>query len=207
MKIKILLVEDDPVWRTMLAHFINNEPDLHIIQAVETRADAIQFCTHNKVDVVLMDINLSQNNLDGIQATLELNMMEIDTKVIALTSLHDEKVILDAFTAGVVQYVCKSDFRKIPDIIRGLTNTISPQEILVKEYLRMKEVEQYSKLTPAEKEIVILYREGNGRTSVQDKLTKTESTLKNQTTQILKKFNVKTIKEVIKVIKSRGLKF
>ncbi|WP_218092807.1 response regulator transcription factor [Paenibacillus solanacearum] len=205
MEITILLVEDDPVWRTMLTRFLNNEPDLQVLQSVETKEDALAFCSNNKVDIVLMDINLTDNNLDGIQATLELSLKRSSAKVIALTSLDNEKVIIDTYTAGAIQYVSKSDFRKIPDVIRGVLHSTSPQEILVKEFLRLKEAEQYSKLTAAEKEIVVLSEEGIGRSQLIDKLGKSEGTLKNQITSILRKFKASSMKEVIRTIKSRGL--
>jgi two-component system response regulator DevR len=205
MTYKILLVEDDPVWRTMLTRFINNEQDLDVVHAIGTKEEAISFCSRNKIDIVLMDINLTDNNLDGIQATLELSLMKIEVKIIALTSLDDKNVIIDTYTAGAMHYVSKSDFRKIPDVIRDALKTNSPQEILVKEYLRLKESEQYNKLTAAEKEIVSLSEAGIGRAQIKDKLSKSEGTLKNQIASILRKFKVKSMKEVDKKIKSRGL--
>jgi DNA-binding NarL/FixJ family response regulator len=77
--------------------------------------------------------------------------------------------------------------------------------VLVKDYIRMKELEQYSKLTTAEKNVLALLEKGESRTQIIEKLVISESTLKNQITQILKKFKVKTGKEVITIIKRRGL--
>ena len=202
---QILLVEDDPVWRTMLTRLLNQEQDFHVVQAVTTKEDAILYCSINNVDIVLMDINLTLDNLDGIQATLALSLMENRAKVIALTSLDDEEVIIDMYTAGAIHYVSKSDFRSIPDTIRSVMRTSSPQEILIKEYIRLKEAEQFNRLTSAEKEIVVLSEEGNGRAQIKDKLGKSESTLKNQITNILKKFNASSLKEVVRAIKGRGL--
>jgi two-component system, NarL family, response regulator DevR len=205
-EISVLLVEDDPVWRTMLAKFINNEQDMHVIHSVESKEGALLYCSNYNVDVVLMDLNLTDHNLDGIQATLELNLNGNRAKVIALTSLDDEKVIIDAYTAGVIHYISKQDFRRIPDIIRGVLNATSPQEILVQEYIRLKQAEQYSKLTAAEREIVMLSADGQGRVQMKDKLGKSEGTLKNQITNILRKYKAKTMKEVIRSIKYRGLR-
>ncbi len=200
-----MLVEDDPVWRAMLTRFINNEHDLHVDQYAVSKEETISYCRQNKVDVVLMDINLTDNNLDGIQATLELGLMGIDVKVIALTSLDDEKVIINAYTAGAIHYVNKSDFRIIPEVIRGVLKAASPQEILVKEYLRLKKAEQYNKLTAAEIEIVELNEKGYARELIKEKLGKSEGTIKNQIASILKKFKARSMKEVIRTIRSRGL--
>ncbi len=179
---------------------------MRVVQAVQSKDEAIAYCTDHPVDVVLMDIHLAPNQLDGIEATLELSLMRADTKVIALTSIDEERVILDTFTAGAVHYVRKSDFRKIPAVVREVMQANSPQSILVKEFIRLKETEQINRLTAAEKEIISLNEEGYGRITMAEKLGKSESTLKNQITAIIRKFQAKSIKEVVRIIKSRGLK-
>ncbi|WP_138754488.1 response regulator transcription factor [Paenibacillus sinopodophylli] len=205
MKIRILIVEDDAIWRSMLTRFLNSESDLQVVHSTDTKESALAFCTSNEVDIVLMDINLTHNHLDGLQATLELNLIGHEAKVIMLTSLDDERIILDAFTAGAVQYISKTDFRKIPETIREASRSRSPQSILIKEFLRIKESEQYNRLTVAEREIISLSEAGNGRQSMMVSLSKSEGTLKNQITSILRKFNSKSLKDVVRIIKSRGL--
>lgn len=204
--ISILLVEDDPVWSAMLTQFINNEQDMQVVHAVASREGAIAYCSQHPVDLILMDLNLTGRNLDGIQAILELSLNGCPAKIIALTSLADEQVIIDAYTAGAVHYIGKSDFRRIPDTIRSLRHAASPQEVLVRDYIRLKQAEQYSRLTAAEREIVMLSAEGQGRAQMKDKLGKSEGTLKNQITNILRKYKAKTMREVIRKIKYRGLR-
>lgn len=204
--IRVLLVEDDPVWREMLAQLVGDEPDFAVVHACCSREDALTYLSRNAVDIVLMDVNLGDEPQGGIAATLELNKMNTGTKVIVLTSYDDERVIMDAFTAGAIEFANKSDFRQIPDKIRSIAHRTSPQELLVKAFTRMKEEEQLQKLTAAEKEIIQLVQAGLGRGAIKDQLVKTDSTLKNQVTNILKKFDAKNVKEVIATIKSRGLK-
>lgn len=203
--IRIVLVEDDPVWRDMLAKFLNYEPDLQVVFATGFKEEAITYCTSTKTDIVLMDLNLTSNHLDGLQAILELSLMGNRAKVIAVTSVEEDDTIIDAFTAGAIHYVRKSDFRRIPETIRGAVAADSPQEMLVREFIRMKEEEQYRKLTDAEREIVLLSEKGFGRARMQEKLGKAEGTLKNQITSILRKFNAKTLRDVVRSIRRRGL--
>src|SRR5690606_3113610 len=99
----------------------------------------------------------------------------------------------------------KSDFRNIPAVIRSVMKSNSPQAVLVKEFLRLKESEQYNRLTAAEKEIVVLSEGGSRRSQLVDKLGKSESTLKNQISSIHRKFHTKSMKDVVRIIKSRGL--
>lgn len=203
--IRIVLVEDDSVWRNMLTKFLNREHDLQVVFAAADKDSATAYCASNEVDVVLMDLNLTGNHLDGIQAIVELSLMDNRAKVIAVTSVDEDDVIIDAFTAGAIHYVRKSDFRRIPETIRGAVAGGSPQETLVKEFMRMKEEEQYRKLTDAEREIVCLSEKGFGRARMQEQLGKAEGTVKNQITSILRKFNAKTLKDVVQFIRRRGI--
>ena len=206
MKSNILVVEDDSVWRSALTQLINHEADLQVVFAAATKEEALAYCADHLVDVVLMDLNLTGHQLDGIQATLELNLANYPAKVIVLTSMQEKHIILDAFTAGAIHYVNKDDFRKIPELIRSVLHQTSPQELLVKEFIRLKEAEQYNQLTPAEKEIVSLSEEGNGRTQILSTLGKSESTVKKQVSSILRKFDAKSLKQVVSFIRNRGIR-
>ncbi|HEY0826704.1 MAG TPA: response regulator transcription factor [Bacilli bacterium] len=202
-KIRVLLVEDDPIWRKSLAEYLSREDDILIVGAVETKDEAVQISRLVKIDIILMDINLTENRLDGIDAAIEINQIQ-KTKVIVLTGLNEEEIILNAFTAGVVNYVLKTEFRNIPNIIRSTHNT-NPIEFLIKDYARLKQEEHLKELTPAEREVFELVELGYTQTQMEQKLHKAESTLKNQINTILKKLNVQSRKEAVQKVRGFGL--
>ncbi len=204
--VQILLIEDDPVWREMLARLLEPEPGMQLVQTAATKEEALSYCAAHQPDVILMDMNLGGEQLDGIQATLELSRLHPATKIIVLTSFDDQEIVLAAFTAGAVQFINKSRFRQLAAIIRESVQANSPQDILMREFWRMKEAELYHRLTAAEKEIVALSEGGAGRAQIMKALGKSEGTLKNQISNILRKFQASSLKEVIRKIKSRGLK-
>ncbi|WP_032947731.1 response regulator, partial [Citrobacter freundii] len=90
--IKVFLVEDDPVWRKGLVDYLNKEADLTVVGEAGTKAEATERFLAAEADVVLMDINLTENNLDGIETAMELIALEADCKIIMLTSLTAEDV-------------------------------------------------------------------------------------------------------------------
>lgn len=198
--IRVFLVEDDPVWRKGLIDFLNKEPDLTVVGEAGFKAEAIERFLPAKADVVLMDINLTENNLDGIETAIEFMALQADSKIIMLTSLTDEAVIVESFSAGAVNYISKSSFREIPDAIRAAHNSQSAihptaAAALRNEFLRLKNDENQKLLSPAERDILQLIHQGHTQTQIEQSLHITKRTIKNHINRILKKMGVKTSKE------------
>ncbi|WJQ81378.1 response regulator [Brevibacillus brevis] len=198
--IRVFLVEDDPVWRKGLIDFLNKEPDLTVVGEAGFKAEAIERFLPAKADVVLMDINLTENNLDGIETAIEFMALQADSKIIMLTSLTDEAVIVESFSAGAVNYISKSSFKEIPDAIRAAHNSQSAihptaAAALRNEFLRLKNDENQKLLSPAERDILHLIHQGHTQTQIEQSLHITKRTIKNHINRILKKMGVKTSKE------------
>jgi NarL family two-component system response regulator LiaR len=203
-QIKVFIVEDDPDWIKAMTAFLNKEDDMLVIGAATSREEAVRLAGTLEFDVALMDICLTPGRLDGIYAAMELLDVR-QAKVIMLTSLEDEAVITQAFTAGAVQYVVKTDYRTLPQTIRGLLRSKNPMEVLLKEFARLKREEQLQPLTGAERELFGLLEEGYSQPQIGRKLFKAESTLKNQVNKMLKKLRVKSSKEAVEKVRRGGL--
>ena len=203
-KIKVAIVEDDPVWLSSMVFFINNEPDLTVIATASNKQAAVEMAREHDMDIILMDINLTENNTDGIYAAAEISQFK-QVKIIMLTSLESEDIITNSFTAGAINYVSKKNYTDIPGAIRSIYNKTSPMEVLLKEFSRLKEEEQLSSLSNAEKEILDLVEKGYSQSKISSILYKSPGTLKSQINKIPKKMGVASCKDVIKKIKSKGI--
>ncbi|MEF3302912.1 response regulator transcription factor [Paenibacillus sp. GYB003] len=202
--IKLFLVEDDPDWVKAMTAFLNKEPDMLVVGAAASREEAVRMAGTLEFDVALLDICLTPGKLDGIYAAAELLDVR-EAKVIMLTSLDEETVVTQAFTAGAVQYVAKSDYRLLPQTIRGALRKTNPMEALLKEFARLKREEQLKELTGAERELFELLEQGYTGAQIGRKLFKAESTLKNQVNRMLKKLRVKSSKEAVEKVRRRGI--
>ncbi|WP_239618365.1 response regulator transcription factor [Cohnella mopanensis] len=202
--IKVFLVEDDTDWIKAITAFLNKEEDMLVVGSATSAEEAIRLAYTVSFDVVLMDIQLTDKGLDGIYAAVE--MLEIrPTKIIMLTSLTDEHVMTQAFTAGAIHYLDKTRFKELPHMIRSAHHHSAAMEALLKELSRLKREEQLKQLTEAEREVFELIEEGYTQAQIERKLYKAESTLKNQVNKILKKFGAKSSKEAVEMVKRKGL--
>lgn len=109
-KIRILIVEDHHLvaeaWRIML----QSEEDFVIVGDADNEADAVQFATNLRPDIILMDINLKNGN--GMNATSEICNILPKTKVIGL-SLHDDVAFVKKILSlGAKGYLTKNTNKK-----------------------------------------------------------------------------------------------
>ncbi|BBI34465.1 response regulator transcription factor [Cohnella abietis] len=202
--IKVLLVEDDPDWIKAMTAFLNHEEDMLVVGAAMQSDEAIRLAKTLAFDVVLMDIQLTDGGMEGILTAVEIHEIH-PAKIIMLTSVNEESVIMQAFTAGAVNYIEKTRFKEIPQAIRSAYHHPSAMDALLKDYARLKREEQLKELTPAEREVFELIEEGYTQPQMEQKLYKAESTLKNQVNKILKKLGVRSSKEAVERVRRKGL--
>lgn len=202
--IRIMIVEDDIGWLKSTISFLSKEEDFVIAGKAEERKSAIEVAKACSPDVILMDINLNGNKCDGILAAAEIAQFS-DAKIIMMTSLNEKEIIIDSFNAGAINFVPKEKFIEIPNSIRSSMESTNPMKVLLKEYSRLKKEEQISGLTLSEREVFELLESGCTKPEIQDKLFKTDNTVKCQVRQILKKLGVKSYHEAVVKVNSGGI--
>src|SRR4051812_49972231 len=97
--IRIVLVEDNEVFREALELLLGLRSDMDVVASVSDGADAAQVVAEARPDVVLMDYRLP--GLDGVQATRAVLEACPGTAVVCLTSsanLRERDALLEAGT-------------------------------------------------------------------------------------------------------------
>ena len=179
VNIRVVIVEDDLIFQKALASFINKQPDMVAVGAASNKDDAVNLAKTLKIDLILMDINLSGHESDGVIAVMEILKFS-EAKIIMLTSIQDASIIMDSFTAGAVHYILKENYIEIPNTIRLLHKNETPFRLLIKEFSRLKKEEQLRELSSPEKEIYHLIEQGYTQVEIGQMLYKTQNTIKTQ---------------------------
>lgn len=110
MSYSILVVDDHALFRTGLQMILRNSSNFEIVGEAETGEEALAFLEKNKVDVVLMDINMP--GMGGIEATRRINTLPNPPKVVAVTAMIETPFpnkLLDAGARGYVSKNCSAD--------------------------------------------------------------------------------------------------
>lgn len=103
--IKILLVEDDELFRLGLRVRLQQEIGLEIIAEAEDGETAIDLVNKHSLDVVLLDIGLP--GIGGIEACYQIKQKYPNLPVLVLTSHSQKSLITQLITAGAQGYCLK----------------------------------------------------------------------------------------------------
>jgi len=104
---KILLVDNHPLFRHGLREVILSEPDYQIVGEAGDGAAALPLIGQTKPDVVILDIDLPK--LDGLELIRRLQLEAGSPQIIVLTLCKNESVFNEAITRGVKGFILKED--------------------------------------------------------------------------------------------------
>lgn len=205
--IKVMIVDDHPLFRSGLQAALDLEDDIDIVGISEDGEQALIQIKNLHPDIVLLDINLP--GMNGLQVARLIQTDYEETSVIILTAHHDSEQIIHALRTGAAAY-CPKDVDA-----QTLVNTI--RQVAAGYYLagdkRMtrderdlwleKQIDEstgpytidaeghYIPLSPREMEILEQVTQGLINKEIATKLGISQQTVKNHMTSILKKLNVK----------------
>ena len=100
---KILVVDDSQFMRMRVTKLLT-EQGYEVVQAVDGE-EAVQTYGNVKPDAVLMDMAMPRKN--GKQALSEIRRLDDQAKVIMLTSMDQQAIVLRALQAGAMDFLVK----------------------------------------------------------------------------------------------------
>lgn len=211
---KIVLVDDQIMFREGLANILNIQPDFHVIGQAGSAQEAIELVHELHPDMVLMDFDLPDSS--GVEATQKIYSEFPDIIVIFLTVYDSDTILFAALRSGAKGYLLKSQsssqlLASLRAIEKGEA-AISRAMVkgIVDEFARQGSINQpnqskLSKLTPREFEILNELTSGRSNLEIATHLSISETTVKNQVHSILSKLNLKNRHEAIQFAQQQGL--
>ncbi|MFB9325239.1 response regulator [Paenibacillus aurantiacus] len=213
--IRVMIVEDDPDWRRGLVAYLQSEADIEVVASTDEPDAALALAAEAEPDVILLDIMMADNPA-GLKLAGELPAAT-GARVIMLTSMEDREFVVEAFRAGAVNYLVKSDFTAIPQAVRQAAADRSAidsaaAQLMLQEFRRLKAVEQeyetdkFKRLvTPAEVQLLSMIHDGYSQSQIAEKSFLSLRTVKNHVNNILRKIGAKSSKDAAQQAKDKGL--
>jgi DNA-binding NarL/FixJ family response regulator len=182
--IRILAVDDHPLFREGIAAILEGQPDLSLVGEASDGREAIQQFRAHRPDVVLMDLQMPIMN--GLDATIAIHGEDSGARIIVLTTYMGDVQVMRALRAGARAYLLKNLLHKeLLDTIRAVyagKKTISPE---ISYELAQHATDEA--LTHAEIEVLRLIAGGNANKEIAAQLSLTEETVKGRVRSILSK--------------------
>jgi DNA-binding NarL/FixJ family response regulator len=213
--IRVVIVEDDLDWLRGLQSYLEKQPDMTVIGHASSGKAAVELLEKVDADVVLMDIMMSDSP-EGLWAAAEIVKCS-GARVVMLSSMEGKEFIFEAFKAGAVDYMVKSNYTEIPQTIRSAyanRSAIHPSVAaqMREEFRRLKQLEHEVRvkelrnlLTPTELQVLDLIEKGHTQTQIADRFVVSIRTIKVHVGNILKKLGGKSSKEAAQKAKDMGL--
>jgi len=101
--IKILLVDDQPLFREGLRTLLSVQGDFEVVGEAGNGEEAIRLVRIHRPSVVLMDLHITV--LEGVTATRRLKAEHSECRVIVLTTSDDDYNVFEGLRAGTVGYL------------------------------------------------------------------------------------------------------
>ena len=185
-RIQIMVADDHAIVRDGIVSIVAGEKDLQIVAQAGDGVQAVDLAKKHLPDVLLLDLRMPGK--DGLEVIAQMQSLQLETRVIVLTTFESEQDIHLALKAGARGYLLKDTPRaELLDAIRRVHagKTCIPPRISQKLVEKMNRPE----LTDREVEILRLVAEGDSNKAIGDKLGITEGTVKTHVKGVLKKLH------------------
>lgn len=199
--IRVLVADDEALVRGGIVMLLGSQPDLEVVGEAVNGDDAVAQVRSLRPDVVLMDLRMP--GVDGVEATRLLTEDPVDqradsvVKVLILTTFNDDESVYGALGAGAHGFLVKDQApRHLVEAVRVVASGDSwiDSTVAAKVLRALGDVPRpghpsaaVARLTPREREILVLMASGLNNAQITERLVLSEATVRTHVSRILMK--------------------
>jgi DNA-binding NarL/FixJ family response regulator len=213
MSIRVLLVDNNTLFRKGLAALLSAHPDFTVVGDVRSCKEAVQKSLQVDPDVLMTDILLG--GVNGLECVAEIKRRQPRVRVILLTTLRAEEHVRAALRIGVDGYVLKD--ATIEEVQLALRNVARGRKYLspdVSEHVfdtfldpqrAQGPVSRLDRLTTRERSILQLVAEGRTNRGAAEFLSVSPKTVEKHRATLMHKLGLRNAAELTLVAIELGL--
>lgn len=198
--IKLLLAEDQTMFRGALATLLSLEPDLEVVVQLGRGDEVVGAAEAFSPDVALLDIEMP--GIDGLEAARRLRTRVPGIKVVILTTFGRPGYLHSAVDAGVAGFLLKdAPVTELAVVIRR----VAAGERVVDPSLALAALsEGASPLTPRETEILAASKGHRTIAEMATGMHLSPGTVRNHLSAAIQKLGARTRAEALEIAESKG---
>jgi len=200
--IRVLSVDDHPLFREGVGTIINCQADMSLAGTASNGREAIEAFRALRPDVTLMDLRLP--DLSGLDVMIAIRSESSDARVIVLTTFEGDMEVQRALKAGARGYLLKS----IPpnELVAAIRQVHAgkkriPSEVVARLAAHLGEED----LTSREIDVLLKVARGNRNRDIAEKLFISEETVKVHIKHIMEKLGASDRTQSVTIAARRGI--
>ena len=202
MSIRLLIADDQPVFRRGFRALLEDEPDIEVVGEAEDGAHAVALARQRRAEIVLMDIRMPR--MDGLEATRRLAGpgVEDPVDVLVLTTFDIDEYVFGALSAGASGFLLKD---AEPDAVFSAIRTVHRGHGLIAPEVTRRLIARFAAISPTadrsrllealsarEREVLVLIAHGMSNAQIARALRLEEATIKSHVSRLLTKLDLRS---------------
>ncbi len=207
-EISVLVVDDHELLAESVARVLDLQEDLTVVGIATDLRQALRLMRAGRPDVVLLDAALGPE--DGIAAIPSLLTAHDGAKIVVLTGLPSDHVLLAAVEAGVAGFLTKSG--GLPDVLAAVRQAAAGESVISSALLgrllplmTRRSTGSDDELSAREREVVRLVAEGLSNAQIAERLSLSTHTVRNHVSSLSRKLGAHSKLEVLSIALREGL--
>ena len=198
--IRVLLAEDQIMFRTAVRRLLELEGDIEVVAEVGRGDELVAAALAAQPDVAVVDIEMPVQ--DGISAALELRRAVPPCRVLILTMYGRPGFIQRAMEGGVSGFVLKD--APVETLAVAIRRCLAGEDVVDPSLAAQALRAGPCPLSPREREILAACSDGRSTVEIARRLWLSEGTVRNRVSEILGKLGARTRAEAAQIAKENG---